>query len=395
MNKRAIAILGAIFILIVGTLGFLIYSKTAKKNPQSATTPPPPVAVGNQNNDNVNSGNSGNQNNNTNNSGNQNNGGGEQFVKLTSDQVVSPVLFYNGAGVTYFDKRGQLFQSDFQENNDSLTLAQKRQLSIPQKAGITKILWPQKGDSFIAEIDSSAGKTWSLYNSQTGGYVDFPPQTTSVGWMPTGDKIMYVWLENGKATLNLSNPDTTGWKQVAEMWETDDDINVSPDGQSVVYYRTDSQDISNAINLTTPDGKLWKSLVKDGYNFGVLWSPDSQKFLFGKKDRNTLQYKLWYYNVQTGEVKNLGLATTVDKAVWTNDSAAVYAAVPASGSSASNSLTSDTIVRIDTATMEKKEFISSGLTIDGENLLLNNAETRLFFQNAQDGGLYYLDLSGQ
>ncbi|GEM_PF-717642 len=396
MNKRAIAILGAIFILIVGTLGFLIYSKTAKKTPPAANVPAvavQPPAENSQNNsgNNNNGGNSGSQN--GNNNGNSSSTPATPFVKLTSDQVVSPVLFYNGNGITYFDKQGQLFQSDLQGTGSSLMLAQKRQLSIPQKAGITKILWPQKGDNFIAEIDSANGRIWSLYNSQSGSFVDFPRQIISVGWEPSGNQILYIWLENGKATLNVSNPDTSGYKQVAEMWETDDAINVSPDGQSVLYYRSESQDVSNAINLTTPDGKLWKTLVKEGYNFGVLWSPDSQKFLFGKKDPVTLQYKLWYYNLQTGEVKNLSLNTTVDKAVWANDSTSVYAAVPANGSASGGALTSDTIVRIDTQTTLKKEFVPSPLTIDGENLLLNSSETRLFFRNAQDGGLYYLDLT--
>ena len=37
MNKRAIAILGGIFILIVATLGFLIYTKTKKTTPVEET----------------------------------------------------------------------------------------------------------------------------------------------------------------------------------------------------------------------------------------------------------------------------------------------------------------------------------------------------------------------
>src|SRR6185369_7488250 len=113
MNKKAIAILGAIFVLIVGTLGFLIYlkysgSKTPPVTTVSTSTPttglPPaatttntviiPPAFG--------------------------------AVKLTSDMVVSPALFFNGSGITYFDNQGNLFQATLQNNNGLLSIGSKK-----------------------------------------------------------------------------------------------------------------------------------------------------------------------------------------------------------------------------------------------------------------------------
>jgi Tol biopolymer transport system component len=142
----------------------------------------------------------------------------------------------------------------------------------------------------------------------------------------------------------------------------------------------------------TSDGKLWRGLVKNGQNSGVLWSPDGQKFLFGKKDPVTQNYQLWVYNLTSGEIKNLGLFTTVDKAVWDKDSNVIYAAVPTSGA-AGSTLTVDSFYRMDTATLDKKQYASSGASIDGRDLFLNATSDKLFFRNAQDGGLYYLDLT--
>src|SRR3989338_7870768 len=48
MNKKAITILGAIFLLIVGTIGFLIYQKRSKGTntpPPATVSPTPPPAV--------------------------------------------------------------------------------------------------------------------------------------------------------------------------------------------------------------------------------------------------------------------------------------------------------------------------------------------------------------
>lgn len=392
MNKKAIAILGAIFLLIVGTLGFLIYSKYAGNkttppdqtagqtasstntstsgNPTPPPTPTPPASTSN-------------------------------IVKLTDDQVVSPVLFFNGLGITYFDRSGNLLQGNFQDNNGQLTLTGKKQLAIPAKANVVKIIWPSKGNDFIAQLrDSSglpagqAGKTsWSYFNSATGVYTDLPPQVQSLDWMPSGQQIMYTWLDNNKSTLSLGNPDATNYKTLADMWENDDALSVSPDGTQVLYYETNSASTTNAINSVTADGKVWKSLVKIGQNYGVEWSPDGQKFLFAKKDTSTLRYQLWVYNLASGEIKNLGLFTTVDKAVWDKDSNTIYAAVPTSGEIGYSNLTVDGFFRIDIGNLNKKQYTSGALTVDGRDLFLNITSDKLFFRNAQDGALYYLDLT--
>lgn len=381
MNKRAIAILGAIFLLIIGTLGFLIFSKKKSSlqptpivvNTTPTTTPlqntpttTPAQALG------------------------------SAITKLTSDQVVSPALFFDGTGVTYFDNQGNLFQATFSDNSP-LQFVSKKQLDIPLKAGISKIYWPPKGNDFIAEFSSQAGaKTWSYFNSQTRAYVDLPPQVESFDWLPGGTQILYVWLQNGKSTLNVGNPDASNWKYLADMWENDDSIHISPDGSQIIYYETQNSSASNAINSVTADGKVWKALVQNGQNMGVQWSPDGQKFLFGKKDLTSQNYQLWVYNITSGEVKNLGLFTTPDKAAWDKNSSVIYAAVPTSGSAGGGSLTTDSFFRMDTSSLEKKQYVSDSSTaIDGRNLFLNSAGDKLFFKNAQDGGLYYLDLTQQ
>ncbi len=388
MNKKAIAILGAIFLLIVGTLGFLIYTKYGTK---SSVTPP--VSQGS------NDAGSG-ANNNTPSSTAPTSAAApvvqqnaSPFVELISDQVVSPVLFFNGKGITYFDNQGNLYQASFQDNSTPLQIASKQSLDIEARAGIAKVLWPAKGDNFIAQFTTASGTDWSFYNSSAQSYTDLPPQVEALDWLPSGDQIYYIWLQNGKATLNISNPDTTNWKYIADMWETDDQISVSPDGKNILYYEQNSSGTANPINLTTPDGKVWKTLVRAGFNKGVLWSPDSQKFLFGKLDSASNQYQLWYYNLLTGETINLQATTTPDKAVWSNDSQTIYYAEPVSGVAGGNSLTSDKFYKLNIQTGDKQTYDPGSQVFDGRNLFLSSDETKLFFKNAQDGGLYYLNLN--
>ena len=372
MNKKAITILGVIFLLIIGTLGFLVYSKyfnqSSSPSPAPTLNPVPtaaiPVAT---------------------------TSGQSALVKLSGEPVVSPTLFFNGQGVTYFTPSGDLEQADLAISGSALSLSNKRSLDIKNPGNFTKIIWPPGGDNFTVESDGATSTSWTYFNSTAGDYTPLPSQIESFDYFPGGTKIMYVWLQNNKATLNVSDPDSKNWKYLADMWETDDSIHISPDGTTVLYYETQNASSTNPIYSVTADGKVWKTLVSDGDNVGVLWSPDSQKFLFGKKDPSGLAYQLWVYDIMTGTEKNVGFETTPDKAVWSQDSTAIYVAVPNTITSP-GSLTQDGIYKVTIATLAQQQYKNITQVIDAQNLFLTQDGNNVLFKNAQDGFLYYLNL---
>ncbi|MDR3642101.1 MAG: hypothetical protein P4L74_00545 [Candidatus Doudnabacteria bacterium] len=394
MNKKAIAILGAIFVLIVGTLGFLIYLKYS-----GSSKTPAPSANQNQNGNPA----AGSQPATTTAQTTGQNpatttpvtGPPPAMGLLTSDQVVSPALFFNGGGITYFDNQGNLFQAAIQTNAGQLSLTGKKQLDIPTKSSITKIFWPQKGNDFIIQTNNpvTGRYSWSYFNSTLGTYTDFPPQVASFDWMPNGTQIAYIWINGGKAVLEAGDPAFKSWQKIGDLYQNDNVISVSPDGSQILFYESEPAGTQNPINSVSIDGKVWKGLIKDGFNYGVLWSPDGQKFIFGKKDPVSLQFQLWYDNLASGETKNLGLFTTTQKAVWGSDSNTIYAAVPSSPAANPNSLTNDTFFRLNTTTLDKQQFSIGNTPVDGENLFLSTDGNDLFFKNAQDGGLYYLNVA--
>ncbi len=384
MNKRAIAILGAIFILIVATLGFLIYQRSKSNNSntnadtntetntqtntppieETPTTPTEPTSTS-----------------------------GAVRLTDTDDSIISPILFYQGNGISYFNSKGQLFQTDLQDGNGIALLSNKRELSISLKSNITKILWPLAGNSFMAEFNSTSSRpTWSLYDSSKAVYIDIPPQVYSLDWMPTGDKIVFTYVDSaGKTTMNISNPDTTGYQELAQMYEADNVIKIAPDGKHILFYRTQGTDTTkNIINMVTIDGKTFTTVVKDGYNSGVLWSPDSTKFLYTKRDPGTQKFVLWVANVATGQTFSLGVATTTSKATWSKDGSTVYAGVPTTGT-AGQGLTQDSIYKIDLASGNQTQ-LETGLAVDAQNLFLNSSENILFFKNGQDNALYFVPI---
>lgn len=378
MNKRAIVILGAIFLLIVGTLGVLIYLRSRNSTPEPApvaetpvvetpVTEVPPVT---EEPDQPVTG----------------------AVRLTdaADPIVSPVLFFQGNGISYFNRNGQLFQTDLQNSSGTVLLSNKRELSIALKSNISKILWPLAGNNFIAEFNNGGKLSWSLYDSNKAAYTDIPQNVYSIDWMPSGDKVVYIWNDsNGKSTMKMANPDTTGFQNLADMYQPDNLVKVSPDGSKILFWRNQTADnTANAINMVTSDGQTFSSPVKDGYNTGALWSPDSRKFLFTKRDPGTQRFGLWMADVTTGEIKNLGVYTSVEKAVWSRDSQTVFAGVPTTGN-AGQGLTQDTIYKIATSTAQSTQF-QTGIAVDAQDLFLSSNEDVLFFRNAQDNALYYI-----
>ncbi len=376
MNKRAIAILGAIFLLIVGTLTFLIFQRRAANQqavgpddtnptptptyglPLPSATPTPevtPTTVAT----------------------------GLKLVSLATGGVISPILFYQGNGIAYFNAQGQLFQADLDTSNTDPKLTNMRELGVPAKTGITKVSWPAAGNNYLVELTTADGGTaWAVYVSTKGVYVDVPKQVTGITWMPDGEQLLYLWLENGKTNLNISPADLSTWQTITDMWENDDAIAIAPDGRTILFWRTKSGETTNKINLVSPDGKLFRTIVKDGYNVGALWSPDSQKFAFNKRSETGVM-QLWIGNVYTGEVQNMNVDARLDQVTWAPDSKTMYAASGNAGG--------DLLYKIDVAAQTQR-VVEVASRISPAEMFMSADGKGLFFRNNLDGGLYYLNV---
>lgn len=387
MNKKAITILGAIFLLIVGTLGVLIYQR---RSSTVTTPPPPPVTVtptptptptpdptpppvdpnptptptptpppGGQ--------------------------GSLSVLKVTDDEVISPVLFYQGNGIAYFNSQGQLFQADLDSTSGQIKLTNKRELAVPPKGGVRKVVWPAAGNNYLVQTQNNFGAdVWSVYASDKGAYIDLPAQITAVNWMPDGEQLLYFWLEDGKTNLNISPVDLSTWQTITDIWENDNDLSISPDGKTILFWRKGNSGSSNAINLMTPDGKLFRSVVKEGFNQGGTWSPDSKKFAFNRKGPNG-QLQLWVGNLFTGEVQNMNVEAAVAEIMWGQDSKTLYVPSVANGVAQ--------LVRIDVPTAAS-QVISTDTAVSPTELFMTASGREIFFKDKQGLGLYYVDISG-
>lgn len=85
------------------------------------------------------------------------------------------------------------------------------------------------------------------------------------------------------------------------------------------------------------------------------------------------------------------MATSVDKALWSHDGQTVFAAA-AQAPGASGAAAGDAIYKISAASGTQSQ-VSAGDTIDARDLFLSQDGTVLFFRNAADGLLHYVNLS--
>lgn len=377
MNKRAIIILSAIFLLIVGTLGYLLYARsnsqsqnpatnntTPSPTPSTSPTPTPssvdPVVVTPPT------------------SPVQSNG----LVKLTENEVISPVLFYRGDGISYFDNQGQLYQIDLRITGNTPAVSNKRQIKLTPRSNISKVLWPPDGNNFIAVQKNGTKNVFSYYDGKSQVYTDLPIQMSSVAWIPDASKIIYIW-QGSQSSLNISNPDGTGFQKLAQIYYPDSEINLSPDGKNILFYRTANSSETNPITLVTSDGKIFKTMVKEGYNLGISWAPDSKSYVFTRRDPLTQNFSLWLGNILTDELKNLNVSTTIDKVLWSPDSQSIFV----SGQSVGETGSSETIYKISLASQSKTQLVSSQNLKPQDFFLSLNSEV-LFFKNLADGALY-------
>lgn len=390
INKKAVAILGAILLLILGTVGFLLYQRSKNKTTTDNTTPPPAAEVVVDPNPPI-----------------------EQTPptetppaetpppqdqtpppsnssvvvnKLTDSEGLSPAIFVQGYGLAYLNSEGQLYQASLQEAEGKIQVSDLQELVIPQKLDVKKVLWPDAGNNFIVQRMESGQERFSIYISDRGEFVDMPSKVTYMNWMPGGQEILYVWFDGGKSTLNIANADGSNWKKLVDFWEPDNYISVSPDGRRIAFYQSQNQNEPNKLNVVTIDGKVFKSVVKEGHNYGAMWSPDSKNILYLRRTIGGVK-TLWVVNSNTGEARDLGVElASLDKVVWSQDSRSIYAGGSVGGGS-------EQLHKID-AQSGQRTSLDLSIPSDIWEPTLNSTATALFFRNALDGNkLYYVSLS--
>ncbi len=373
-----------ILVLIIITVSFIMYLSGKNKianqpqNQQESQQPPNPASGGSGSGTGSGSGSG---------SGNSGSGSGSSaeqsssnaiLTKITNDQAVGPSLSYDGQAIWYFTPDGHLYK-------ENLGTGLKQEKLLPSQIAASAVIWPQAGNDFILESDSSAGKSFYYYNSSDGSFTRYPPQVKEVDFMPDGKTVAYDWSDNSGSYLSVANSDLTQHQTIVKLPDKDEVVKVSPTSANMIlaYNANDAQ--SGKLYYIKVDAKTITA-IKTGESDQAEWAPDGIHFLYYKLNaKNPSDKELWLGNIQQGTDQALGIDVPLSKAVFSGDSSDLYFA--ASGSSG------DSIWKMDLQNLSKSlAYSSQGNPVTAENLLLSSDSGTLYFINS-DGYIYSVNLS--
>jgi hypothetical protein len=221
---------------------------------------------------------------------------------------------------------------------------------------------------------------------------------------PSGTEIVYG-IENGdKYFLNLSKTDGSNpisvfssyAKQWNVQWPKTDSLYLTP--------KSDSR-YSGSLYKIDPATKQFDKLVSDVLGLSTLVNKDGTKAVLSYYDK-AAGVGTAIFDTATREYLYPQFRTLAEKCVWSNaDASILYCAVPIErifeampeGWYMRKVVTTDTIFRVDTKTMEAIEVMTEadteGNLLDMYNLALSDDEKYIYFMNKRDLTLWSYELS--
>ena len=301
----------------------------------------------------------------------------DSLRKISESVAFGPVLSYDGKSIWYFTSEGKLYKQ-------SVSSGLKQEYALPSVLAVTNAIWPITGSDFIVESSSGGNRSFSYYDSESKQFVKYSANIKHVDFMPDGRRVAYNWVEsNGKSTLSIADFNSTNFKTLVELPQSDQVVKVSPQGTRAFTYRKSSE-ADGALNYVPLDNpKVIK--IKTGLSNRAIWAPDGRKFLFNKLDpsKEERDAKLWIGDITNAVDKPLDLESSAEKAVFQKDGSNLFLAVPGSDG--------DSIWKINMETYSKTEIYRSSekQKVIVNNMLVSEDGENLYFKNS-DGFLYTL-----
>ena len=272
----------------------------------------------------------------------------------------------------------------------------------------SRILWSPQKDQALLLLQVPGGRTlWHLADLGTKTLGPLKAEISRLTWNNLGDKIFYQYTDpqSGLRTLNVSNPNGTGWKKLADLGRQDYFLAPIPQSTAASFWTR-----PNALEATTFEsvsiaGENRRVLLSEKYGADYLWSPSGERVLVSvSKDMGGSSVLLNLMNQNGGEFQSLSIPTLISKAVWSKDGQTIYYALP--GALPESAVlpndyfdkplyTKDTFWKMDILTGKKSRLVDlSEVTqsFDSIDLFLSASEDILFFTDRATRRLYRIDL---
>lgn len=297
-----------------------------------------------------------------------------QIKKVLDEAVVSPVGAFDNNSIWYFNSEGRLFKV----NSDGSNLSEFS-LPIFPSGNLIQALWPKIGSDFIAISRNDGQIAKSYYDSTSKLFMELAPNIQWVEWLPDGKRVVYIWQSNDKKTqqLVMSNADGSGYKSITSVFWPDLVLKASPDGNTVLMYRSQVVGDTNKIysaNLATGVISTW---VDTGKNTAASWLPVGNKFLYVQNS------KIYLFDVLNQLSTDTKLNTTLEKTVVDSSGKILYAAVP------KEDKTGDYFVKLNLSSNITENYFVPETQLNVKSLMLIG--NTVYYLDNKDNKLYKIE----
>ncbi len=305
----------------------------------------------------------------------------------------------NENGLAYFSTEGRSLKKLSLESHESSIIID----NLPGTP--VEAVWANNKNRALVLLESN-GLRWHLVTLATREVLPLKENLKYPSFSNLGDKIFYQYTtESGTASVNVSNPDGSDWKELVALPIRNVFTTPIPKSSDVSFWDRPNGLEKSFFRAASFSGTNMRTLLSDHFGGDYLWSPDGEKVLVSfLKEKGTSQISLATINKNGGELTPLLIPTLVSKAIWSADAKTIYFALP--GSLPENIvlpndyfskklLTTDTFWKLDFETGKRERLIEGndiGVPFDSTSFFLSQKGDILYFLNRRDGKTYQISL---
>ena len=328
----------------------------------------------------------------------------KKIAPLTDTESIDPFFDANDRAVLYLVPDESALKETVLASGQSKTLANFA--FVPRG-----IVWSPDGKKALVEKSDTEWALFSRENATGSGgeasVVPLKPGIESPAWTSLGDRIVYKYFDAGtkKRTLNIANPDGSGWSVIGETPFQFLEMSPVPKSSTVAVWNRGNAFEKTSLKILPLVGGEAREIFSSNYGADYSFAPNGKDILVSDSvEKGGASISIALINDQGGGYTNLFIPSLVSKTAWSKNSRFVYYALPGSipeGSVLPNDyfrkpiLTADTFWKVDVQTGEKSRIVDTNdidQSYDAENLVLDADETMLFFHNRRDGKIYRINL---
>ena len=324
----------------------------------------------------------------------------QMLTAISREAVMGPSIDEKSATILYYSaKNGTVWRMGLDGEG-------KQQVLATEINGLKSVHWSPDNSKDLTAIEENGQLVFFEYDYNTQKSTKLKNGLDTAVWDNLGTKIFYKYYDSDtqKRSIDIANPDGSGWKKLVDTEIRNISIAPIPLTSTVSFWNSPDANEETQLSTVGSSGGGLQTIFKGKYGADYLWSPDGTKALVSSLlDKNSKMTTLGIVTLK-GEYSDLGIPTVVSKCVWSADGKTIYYALPGDIPDSAfmpndyqdkKFFTDDTFWKIDIAA-NKKERIIEASEISGKhdstNLFLSPIGDALYFVNRVDGKLYKIAL---